>query len=53
MYKQNCEFVENGLCLGCTRSLAEEDWCGKYKCSHYYILKSMEKSTKKEKKDVY
>ena len=45
----DCEMVEKGLCLGCV-GLAEDDWCGKYKCSQYYLLKSMEKNTKKEMK---
>lgn len=47
-----CEMVEKGLCLGCT-GLAEKDWAGKYKCSHYYLLKSMENNSKKEKKYVH
>lgn len=44
-----CEMIEKGLCLGCT-GLAEKDWVGKYKCSNYYMLKSMEKQKKGKNK---
>lgn len=46
----NCEMIEKGLCLRLCWFTENGDWCGKYKCSQYYILKTMEKNTKKEVK---
>ena len=40
MYKDKCELIELGMCLGCTRSLAEPDWAGKYQCKYYQEIKN-------------
>ena len=36
---KSCEFVEKGLCLGCT-GLAEKDWIGPEQCKEYQKLKN-------------
>lgn len=47
MYKNNCELIELGICLGCTRSLAEPDWIGKEHCKYYKQIKEKYKNGKR------